>query len=59
MAGFVVLGIACCGEMCRVSVVIFYLLFISGFTGLFQVFSCVLVRKWLIINTILFSGSVR
>jgi len=31
-------------------------LFISGFTGFLPVFSWVLVRKWLIINAIHFSG---
>ena len=35
---------------------IFGLLFISGFSGLFPVISCVLAFKSLIINTIHFSG---
>ena len=39
-----------------VLVVIFCLLFISGFAGLLPVFSCVLVDKSLIINGIHFSG---
>ena len=39
--------------------VIFGLLFISGFAGLFPVFSCVFGCNSLIINTIHFSGSLR
>jgi hypothetical protein len=42
--------------ICWYVLLIFCLLFISGFAGFLPVFSCVLIDKWLIINTIHFSG---